>query len=154
MTKPAPRQLPEVNTARPVPTGGWVVFVPPVHPGAGEYFTINFIIDGGGAEITDGIKGDMVVDFACTIINATLLADQVGSIVVDIWKDVYASFPPTNADTITNVTPPTIAAGTKSQDAALVGWITAIVAGDVLRYNVDSCATITRCTVALKVART
>jgi hypothetical protein len=121
--------------------------------GAGQVSTINYVIDGGGAEIATGIKGDVVVDFAGTITAVTLLADQSGSIVVDIWKDTYANFPPTDADSITAATPPTITTATKSQDSTLSGWTTAISAGDVLRFNVDSVTDIERVTVALTVER-
>jgi len=120
--------------------------------------TANFIIDGGGVAITTGIKGDIIIDFDCTIQCATMLADQSGSIVVDIWKTTYALFQtgvhPVNADSITAAAPPTIAATDKDQDCVLSGWTTAINAGDVLRFNVDSCATITRVTVSLKLLRT
>jgi len=121
--------------------------------GGGLVATINFIIDGGGAEITTGIKGDVVVDFVCTILGVTALADQAGSIVVDIWNDVYANFPPTDADSITAAAPPTIAAATKSQDTTLTDWTTTISPGDVLRFNVDSVTDIERVTVSLRVAR-
>jgi hypothetical protein len=116
--------------------------------------TINFLIDGGGSAITTGIKGDVQLDFACTIDSATLLADQSGSIVVDIWKDTYANFPATDADSITASAVPTISTATKSTDASLTGWTTSISAGDILRFNVDSVTSIERVTVALKVTRT
>lgn len=123
-----------------------------------QYSTINFIIDGGGSAITSGVKGDVVIDFACNIISWTLLADTAGAIKIDIWRDSYANFPPTDADTITNAHEPEIAAsGVKEQDTDLSDWITnppAITAGQTLRFNVDSAATITRCTLALKVQRT
>ena len=124
---------------------------PPLPTRAG---VIAFIIDGGGAAITTGIKGDIEVPFGCTITSATLLADQSGSIVVDIWKDTYASYPPTDADSITSATPPTIATATKSQDVTLTGWTKSITQGDCIRFNVDSCTTITRCTVSLGVTKT
>ncbi len=116
--------------------------------------TIVFIIDGGGSAITTGIKGDLVVDFPCTIKSVTMLADQSGSIVVDIWKDTYANFPPIDGDSITSSAVPTISGATKSQDATLTGWTTSIAAGDILRFNVDSVATIERLTITLKVTRT
>ena len=116
--------------------------------------TLNFVIDGGGSAITTGVKGDVVVDFSGVIESATLLADQSGSIVIDIWKDVYASFPPTVADTITASAKPTLSSADHSQDATLTGWTTAISAGDVLRFNVDSATTVTRVTLALKLRRT
>lgn len=116
--------------------------------------TIPFFIDGGGSAITTGIKGWVQVDFDCTINQVTLLADQTGSIVVDIWKDTYANYPPTDADSITASAVPTISSGTKSQDATLTGWTTSISAGDVFYFNVDSAATIEKCLVSLKVTRT
>jgi hypothetical protein len=116
--------------------------------------TLNFVIDGGGSTITTGIKGDLVVDFAATITGVTLLADQSGAIVVDVWKDTYANYPPVDADSITASAPPTItASGTKSQDTTLTGWTTSIAAGDTLRFNVDSVTSIQRVTVALRIRR-
>ncbi|GAI52053.1 unnamed protein product, partial [marine sediment metagenome] len=79
--------------------------------------------------------------------------DISGSIVIDIWKDTYANFPPTDADSITASAPPTISTAQKSQDATLIGWTKTINAGDILAFNVDSCATITRVTLALKIKK-
>ena len=115
--------------------------------------TINFIIDGGGAAVATGVMGDVQIDFKCTITSVEMLADQSGSMVVDIWKDTYANFPPTNADTITATATPTISAATKSSDSTLTGWTTSIATGDILRYNVDSNSTIERATVALNYTR-
>ena len=115
--------------------------------------TIIFVIDGGGSAITTGQKGHLEIPFACTIQQVTMLADQSGSIVVDIWKDSYANFPPTVADTITASAKPTIITAQKSQDSTLTGWTTAITAGDVLAFNVDSVTTIERVIVSLKVKK-
>ncbi len=113
-----------------------------------------YVIDGGGAVITTGVKGDLLVPFACTITSATLLADQSGSIVIDVWKDTYANFPPTVADTITASAKPTLSAASKSQNTTLTGWTTAIASGSTLRFNVDSVSTVTRVTLVLAVTRT
>jgi len=115
---------------------------------------IAFIIDGGGSVLTTGIKGDLEIPFACTINQVTTLLDQSGSIVVDIWKDTYANYPPTVADTITASAKPTVSTEVKAQDSTLTGWTTAIAAGDSLRYNVDSITTATRCLISLKVTKT
>src|SRR5262245_18801188 len=77
-------------------------------------------------------------DFGFTIVGWTLLADQSGSLVVDIWKDTYANYPPTGADSITASAKPTISTATKAQSGTLTGWTTSVSAGDVLRFNVDS----------------
>jgi len=115
--------------------------------------SINFIIDGGGTEITTGIKGDIEIPFDCTIERVTILADQIGSIVVDIFKDTFANYPPVVGDSITASAKPTISTDVKSQDTTLTGWTTSIVDGDTLRYNVDSVTDIERVTIALKCRR-
>lgn len=115
--------------------------------------TINFIKDGGGDTLSTGIAGDIEIPFACTITGVTLLADQSGSIVIDLWKDTYANFPPTDADTITASATPTISSATKSTDTTLTGWTTSVSAGDIIRVNIDSVTSITRITLSLKVKR-
>jgi len=107
-----------------------------------------------GTEIADGAEAWVVIPFACTISRVDALADQSGSIVVDLWKDSYANYPPTDADTITSATPPTITTATKSQDSTLTDWTVALAAGDVLLAHVDSCTTIEQVTIAVQVTRT
>ena len=116
------------------------------------YSWVSFVIDGGGSAITTGQKGHLVVP-AGTIVEARLLADQSGSLVVDLWKDTYAAFPPAVGDTITASAKPTLSGVAKSQDTSLTGWTTACADGDVLAVNVDSAATVTRCTLALRLRR-
>jgi hypothetical protein len=120
-----------------------------------QIVSIQYVIDGGGATITTGVKGFLEIPFACTITAARLLADQGGAIVIDIWKDTYANYPPTDADSITSATPPTITAtNTKSEDTTLSSWTTAIAAGSILGFNVDSVTTIQRVTLSLTVTKT
>lgn len=115
---------------------------------------IEFIINGGGDAITTGQKGYFRVPFNCTILRATLLSDQSGSIVVDIWKNTYANFPPTDEDSITASASPTLSSTQKSEDDTLVGWTTDIMASDILAFNVDSIETVERVTLSLKIQRT
>lgn len=116
--------------------------------------SITFIIDGGGEAITTGIKGALEIPFACTINRVTLLADQLGSIVIDIWKQAYADYPPEVGESIVAAAPPTLSGVDDSQDSVLDGWTTAIAAGDCLKFNVDSIATCTWVTLSLKVTKT
>lgn len=117
--------------------------------------SILYEIDGGGSVITTGIKAPGIyIPFACTITAVRLLGDQFGSIVVDIWADTYANYPPTNADSICASAKPTISAATKSEDTTLTGWTTSIAAGTVLRLNVDSISTLTKCDVNITVVKT
>lgn len=120
----------------------------------GASVPMEFIIDGGGSAITTGVKGYLEVPFAWTNITAgRMLADVSGSIVVDVWKDTYANYPPVDADSITASAPLTISSATKSSDTTLTGWTKTGSAGDILGFNVDSATTVTRVTVSLTLVR-
>lgn len=117
-------------------------------------FTVNFVIDGGGSTITTGVKGDIEIPYAATLTGWTLLADQSGSIQLDLWKDTYANYPPTVADTITASDKPLFSSTTKGQDLSPTGWTTSVTAGDTIRVNVDSVTTCQRVTLSLRFTRT
>jgi hypothetical protein len=112
---------------------------------------ISAVYDGGGSALSADDIIYVYVPYAGTITAVTMLADQSGSAVVDIWKDTYANHPPTDADTITASAVPTISTATKSQDTTLTGWTTSLAAGDILAFNVDSASTITWLAVILTV---
>ncbi|MBA7545183.1 hypothetical protein ES705_37547 [subsurface metagenome] len=114
---------------------------------------LTFIIDGGGAVIAVGQKGHLVCPYNGDIQSAELEADQSGDIVIDIWKDVYGNYPPTDADSITAAAPPTISGALKAKDTTLTGWTTQVFKDDILAFNVDSCAAITRVTLTLHIKR-
>jgi hypothetical protein len=115
---------------------------------------VNFIIDGGGSVITTGEKGHVELPFAMAITGWTILADQAGSIVVDVWKDTYANYPPTNADSIAGTEKPTLSSAQNNQDLSLTTWTTTVAAGDILAFEVESATTVTRVTVALRGRKT
>lgn len=125
--------------------------------GPSQICDIEFLFNGGGAAIPAGMKGYLTVDFACTIQQVTLLADQSCTAVVDIWSTTYSSFaPPTHpasGDTITGASVPTITAAEKYQDATLTGWSTTIAAGTILGFNLTSNNNAQLLTLALKCVR-
>lgn len=114
--------------------------------------TITFVIDGGGAAITTGVKGDLQIPFACTILGWTLLADQSGSAVVEISKGTYANWP--TVSVITASAKPTLSSVRKNTSTTLTGWTPAITAGDVLQIGVNSAATVQRVVLTLTVRKT
>jgi hypothetical protein len=118
-----------------------------------KYAGIIAVLDGGGAALTTGIKLDLEIPFACTVTAWRIVADQSGSIVVDVWKDTYANFPPVVGDSITGSEKPTLSSQTKNEDTNLTTWTTAISAGDWLRFNIDSVSTVTRVTLVLTARR-
>lgn len=125
---------------------------------AGGTRTIGLVIDGQGTAISTGVKGFVRVPFSGTITKATLLSTDAsataGDIVIDIWKDTYANYPPTDADSITASAPPTLSAANKYEDSTLAGWTTSVTSGDILGFNVDSVATVTRVLLVLEVTPT
>lgn len=114
----------------------------------------SFVIDGGGSTISTGVKGFVVVPYACTLTDMWMLGDQSGSIVVDIWKKAFTTTLPAVGNTITASALPTISSAITVHDATLTGWTTAVAAGDMVGYNVNSITTMQRVTVTLKCNKT
>jgi hypothetical protein len=112
------------------------------------------LFNGNGYPLTTGVKLFHPVEFNCTILAATLLADLAGSVVVDIWKDTYGNYPPTIADSICASAKPTLSGAIKTTDSSLVGWTTALAAGDTLHFNIESCVAISILSLSLKLQRT
>ena len=84
----------------------------------------------------------------------TLASLQTGSMVVDVWKDSQANFPPTVADTITGTEKPQISASNIGEDLSLSTWTgTSFTQGDWLVFNVDSATTIQQATLVLHMQR-
>jgi hypothetical protein len=110
--------------------------------------------------LTTGAYVDLYVDFAFTISQVTMLADQTGSVVTDIYVCTEAQYDagathPVAGDKITASAPPTITTATKSQDSTLSGWTTSISAGRVIRAIITGSPTsVTQVTTSLKIART
>jgi hypothetical protein len=108
------------------------------------------IIDGAGNPITTGVKADVEAAFDFTITGWTLVADQTGSIVIDVWKNVYANFPPTSANSITGSEKPTLSSQQKNQNLTISSWNKSVTKGDWFRFNVDSVSTVQRVTLSIR----
>ena len=104
---------------------------------------LNFGFDGGGAAISTGIHyaSAIYVPGVFVALEWFILGDQSGSIVVDLWADSYANWPPTNADTITGGDEPTISGATKGT-GTISAWTSPIAAGQIILPNVDSVTTL------------
>jgi hypothetical protein len=128
-------------------------FTAPVGSGRRQ---ITFIIDGAGSVITTGLKDFVSVPVAGTFVKWRILSTDSagpatsGSIVLDVWKDTFANYPPTVADTITAAAKPTVSAANKAESSTLTGWTTAFSAGDTFAVNVDSVSTFTKVALMLE----
>jgi hypothetical protein len=128
-----------------------------ISSGGGAYpdtICIEVVFDGGGVLIdtTKNIVYFESVD-SLTIVRATMLADTIGSAVVQIWSNTYANYPPVLANKIYASAPPTITTAQKSQDVTLTGWTTSVPKGNILAFHISSCTAIKRLTCSLKAIR-
>jgi len=111
------------------------------------------VIDGGGAEITTGIKMDIVFPSSLTLQEYYLTGDQSGSVVADLWHCTYNEFDnaahPVVGDSVCAAAKPTIAAAHKTKDDTLTGWSKDVDKGDHWRLNFDSLSNFTRLSLLL-----
>jgi hypothetical protein len=81
------------------------------------------------------------------IIRWTLEADQIGNLVIDIWRLTYNSYPPVLANSICSTANiPTLASQIRTEGTNLPVMLNA---RDVLVFNVKSVATITAAVLGL-----
>lgn len=102
---------------------------------------ISILIDGQGATPETGAYGTFSIPYSGYITGWTLLECSdppiSSSIVIDVWKDTYANYPPTVADTIWG-TKPSLVSATKNTATGLSIQVTQ---GDTIFINIDSVST-------------
>ena len=119
----------------------------------------NVVFDGGGAAITTDTYIDVRVPCKCDITSVSAFGDDTdGTITVDIYKILssdYGTAQPLDSDSIVASAPITLDTDSSgySYDATLTGWTKGLVAGNLLRYYVEACATTTQCTIETDVNR-
>lgn len=123
---------------------------------AGARFDV--LLDSISVQFVGGISAndirDIQVPYACTVLGWSIFGTVSGSIVVDIWRDTVANFPPTVGDSIAGTGKPTVTTATYATGNT-TGWgSTALAKDDILRFNVDSVTSFTQVTVSLTVQRT
>jgi hypothetical protein len=64
---------------------------------ADDFYIISMIMSGGGGLIPEGIQGDIEVPMTGVLQRVTVLPDQSGTMLAEIWKAAYASYPPVGA---------------------------------------------------------
>ncbi len=111
-------------------------------------------LNGNGVVITPGVKSYLTVPYSGIITGWELLSTATGSIVIDVWKDTYANYPPTLSDSICGIDKPTLSSQIKNNNNNLTAWSTTITEGDIIAFNVDSASTVTQVTLTLKINKT
>jgi hypothetical protein len=124
---------------------GWV---PYTLPATTTTANLGYLIDGGGAAITTGVKYGFKVDFAGTVTLGTAAADVSTTAAIGVWIDTYANFPPTLTDEkfVINMT-----AATKAKTSTLS---VAFAADSFFYFNVGANNNATVLMVSLKITRT
>ena len=124
--------------------------------GGGGNKVIGFVFNGSSGIVTGSIAWvRSPSDVTLTSWEITSLnADSSGQIMIDIWKDTYANYPPADDDgiagTIAEGEIPTLTNANKAQDTSLDSWTTAVSAGDYLKAVVVSSDQVTSCSVFLQ----
>lgn len=118
------------------------------------YGSFGITIDGNGSVITTGTKGYVEIPYSGTITGWTLVGNDTGSIVIDVWKTSYAGAPPVVGNSIAGTSKPTMSSVKKNQDLTISGWgNTSVSAGDIVGFNVDSVSTLTRVNLSIKITK-
>jgi hypothetical protein len=111
---------------------------------------VEFIIDGGGVVIATGVKGFLHLPFSATVLAWRVMADQSGSIAIDVLR---ANGAVPTVSMVGGGNKPTLTAQQFNQ-AQPSGWTSiALVTDDWIGFNVVSATTVTRVTVDLTVAK-
>jgi hypothetical protein len=140
------------NATNPDPSGGtgWTSWTPSNQNAVG----LEFVLGDGVTPLQVGTQTWLEIPFACTIQRWTVLADQSGSIDLNVWKAPYSSYPPTSGNSITGGSDPNLSSAVKSQSATPPpSWTTSVSAGDIIKVNVASATNVTRVTLSLFVLK-
>ena len=112
--------------------------------------TINYVVDNGSRPMTIGNKGYLTIDVTGIIQSFTLLADNIGTLELDIRKSTFSDFPA--GSSICGNNRPELTNSQKQTDITLTGWTKQLTAGDILQYEVINTSTsLKKFAIALKV---
>ena len=117
-------------------------------------FGLNIILGNKTEVISTGVKLYVQMPFDGTIDQVDLFSSVSGSIVIDLWKDTIANFPPTVADSICGADKPSLSSATSASKTSFSGWTLNFSAGDILVVKVDSVSSCTLVTLSISGVRT
>ncbi len=119
---------------------------------AGLIADVGLIIDGGGATILSGQKGQVHIPFPITITEWSVMGDQSGSISIDILR---ANNGVPSASIVGGGTAPNLSSAQYAQAAPSSWTATTLAVNDWIAFNVTGTpSSVTRVTVALTGTRT
>jgi hypothetical protein len=114
---------------------------------------VSFIFDGAGSALSGTLSRCQQVNYAGTIQEASLIADQSGSVTVDVRTVAFGSYTgPGSASSITASDTPALSSAARFQDSTLTGWTTSLSANTVVCFVMSSPATVTWVAGNIKIA--
>lgn len=138
-----------IGTAQSVTAGSGITITNNVISLSPRTAAIQYTIDGGGSVPSTGAKGQVSIPVACTVTGWVITGDASGSAVVDVLRSTYSGFPTTSS--IAGSEKPTLASAQKNEDLTLTTWTTALAAGDIVQFNLNSVATCVRLNITVNV---
>lgn len=130
------------------PTSGVDFFAVALATTADLTRTINYVVDATPNVVSTGVKGQVTIDVTGTIESWTLVSDVPGNLIVDVKKTSYQNYP--SFSSVTGTEKPTLTNQSKNKDDGLSTWDTLLTAGDILRFEVESCDLIKQFMIAMK----
>jgi hypothetical protein len=92
----------------------------------------------------------ILIPVSCVIQRCTILTKGgIGSCQVDIWSSPIGSYPPNVTNSLCGGNLPTISSGLTHDDSTLTSWATALPAGNVVTFHLDSTSTFNEIVVML-----
>jgi hypothetical protein len=129
----------------PTGSGGGAV------PGGALSGSFGVTIDGAGSVLTTGNKGYAVIPYGGTITGWTMIANQTGDCIIDVWK--AAGTLPILSDSITGTEKPTLSVQQINSDINLTTWTSSVSPGDIFAFKVDSASTLTRVNLSIYITK-
>lgn len=98
-------------------------------------------------------KQALYFPFNCSIVGWYCIADHIGDLTLDLWKNSHANWPLGNGDSIVAAAKPVLVGASKGSSTSLTGWTTSISSGEWIQLEVEYADVITAFTFALEIAR-
>ncbi len=108
---------------------------------------------GGNTIINPPQYIDISLPEAGVLTGWRILAETATTVSIDVWKDTYANYPPTVADSICHSSFITLAGAVKNEDTSITAWDKTITAGDTMRLALTDNTLATRIIVVMTYTR-
>ncbi len=107
-------------------------------------------IDGGGTPPTNGVKGYITIPYDAIITGWDVIGNTTGNCVIDIWK---SNGVPTPSDSITGTEKPRLTTQQINRNDNLTTWNTIVNKNNIIAFNLESSAVLTKINLIIKVIK-